>query len=239
MQSSVLSSHPDGLPQTCNGQGLKKMARAGLAWLETHYEVVNSLNVFPVPDGDTGTNMLLTMRSAYKEIANSKELHAGKIAQMIYQGALMGARGNSGVILSQLWRGFSSAIEDKETFDTEMIASGFEVASQTAYRAVQEPVEGTILTVAREVAAAARLGVQEDSDIVHLFEKIVTASRQTVERTPEMLAVLREAGVVDFGRHGIDLHTRRHAAFSYRRGTRTASLKRQRVSCTTERPCPN
>jgi DAK2 domain fusion protein YloV len=179
------------------------MARAGLAWLETHYEVVNSLNVFPVPDGDTGTNMLLTMRSAYKEIADSKELHAGKIAQMIYQGALMGARGNSGVILSQLWRGFSSAIEEKETFDTEMIASGFEAASQTAYRAVQEPVEGTILTVAREAAAAARLGVQEDSDVIHLFERIVNASRQTVERTPEMLAVLREAGVVDSGGMGL------------------------------------
>ncbi len=179
------------------------MAQAGLARLEMHYEVVNALNVFPVPDGDTGTNMLLTMRSAYKEIADSSEPHAGKIAQMIYRGALMGARGNSGVILSQLWRGFSSAIEERDVVDIAALASGFEEASRTAYRAVQEPVEGTILTVAREVAAAATLGAQENAGLIQMFERIVATSHQTVERTPDMLAVLKEAGVVDSGGMGL------------------------------------
>jgi DAK2 domain fusion protein YloV len=190
---------------TCDGQGLKQAARAGLAWLEKHYEKVNALNVFPVPDGDTGTNMLLTMRSAWKEIANSEETHAARVAKLIYNGALMGARGNSGVILSQLWRGFSQGIENEETLDASALVLGLEEATRTAYRAVQEPVEGTILTVAREIAEEAALAVQADSDIRTILSRVVERGQRSVEQTPELLAVLREAGVVDAGGMGLAL----------------------------------
>jgi uncharacterized protein len=188
---------------TCDGQDLKRLARAGLAWLEKNYETVNALNVFPVPDGDTGTNMLLTMRSAYKEIASSEERSAGKLAQLIYKGALMGARGNSGVILSQLWRGFAAGLEGADTINVPMIVRGFQEATKTAYRAVQEPVEGTILTVSREAAEAAQTAAIENPDMLYIMEATVKRAHDAVKRTPTMLAVLREAGVVDSGGMGL------------------------------------
>jgi len=204
MSSSKPSSQsPEDSSQPCNGQSLKRMARAGLAWLEKHYEKVNALNVFPVPDGDTGTNMLLTMRSAYKEIANSDEKNIGRVAQLIYNGALMGARGNSGVILSQLWRGFSAAIDSSETLDVQLLVRGLQEATRTAYRAVQEPVEGTILTVSREVAEAAEIAASENADVRYVMDQIVRQGWDAVKRTPQMLAVLREAGVVDSGGCGL------------------------------------
>src|SRR5574341_1966409 len=128
--------------ETCDGQDRKRLAAAGLAWLEKHYEKVNALNVFPVPDGDTGTNMLLTLRSAYKEIATSNDTHAGRMAQTIYNGALMGARGNSGVILSQLWRGFARGVESEAQLSVAALTRGLREATQTADKAVQEPVDG-------------------------------------------------------------------------------------------------
>lgn len=197
------SGEQPGQPPACDGQSLKRMARAGLAWLEANYETVNALNVFPVPDGDTGTNMLLTMRSAYKEIANSDEHDAGRVAQLIYNGALMGARGNSGVILSQLWRGFAAGLQGQPTLDVSVLVRGLQEASRTAYRAVQEPVEGTILTVAREVAEAAEIAARDTSDLSTLMEQMVRQAHDAVRRTPQMLAVLREAGVVDSGGSGL------------------------------------
>lgn len=204
MSSRNASSQPTGEAlQVCDGHTLKRMARAGLLWLEKNYEKVNALNVFPVPDGDTGTNMLLTMRSAYKEIATSDDKHIGRVAQLIYNGALMGARGNSGVILSQLWRGFASGLDGHETMDSALMVRGFQEASRLAYRAVQSPVEGTILTVAREASEAAEISLAERSDTLYVMEEVVKRAQDAVKRTPTMLAVLREAGVVDSGGSGL------------------------------------
>ncbi|MBN1119850.1 MAG: DAK2 domain-containing protein [Anaerolineae bacterium] len=188
---------------TCNGQDLKQLAQAGLAWLEQNYEMVNALNVFPVPDGDTGTNMLLTMRSAYEEIARIDEAHIGQIAQRLYTGALMGARGNSGVILSQLWRGFAKGIENRPTLDTKGLLNGLQEATRTAYQAVQEPVEGTMLTVAREVSEEAELICKETDDLMIVLDRIVTRGHESVQRTPHLLKVLADAGVVDSGGMGL------------------------------------
>ncbi len=204
MAMSDLPGHSSEAPKlSFDGQGLKRMARAGLAWLEKHYEKVNALNVFPVPDGDTGTNMLLTMRSAFKEAAASEETHAGRMAQLIYNGALMGARGNSGVILSQLWRGFAQGLDGCATVDAALLVRGLQEATRTAYRAVQEPVEGTILTVSRDVAQAAETAAGRTSDLLSILEYMVEQSHLSVKRTPELLAVLREAGVVDSGGMGL------------------------------------
>lgn len=188
---------------TIDGQDLKRLAQAGLAWLEANYEHVNSLNVFPVPDGDTGTNMLLTMRSAFNEIHNSRERSVATVAGQLYHGALMGARGNSGVILSQIWRGFARGIENHETVDAAQIQKGFAEAARTAYQAVQEPVEGTLLTVIREVSEETTAAVAETKDLVAILERLVARSRDAVRRTPELLKVLRDAGVVDSGGMGM------------------------------------
>jgi DAK2 domain fusion protein YloV len=189
--------------RTCDGQDLQACVWAGLAWLERHYEEVNALNVFPVPDGDTGTNMMLTMRSAHDEVCDIKENHAGQVAQKIYNGALMGARGNSGVILSQLWRGFARGIEGMPVFDTNALVRGFQEAVRMAYQAVQEPVEGTMLTVASDVAREAEAAVKETTDVVAVMERVVQRAHLSVQRTPELLAVLAEAGVVDSGGMGL------------------------------------
>ncbi len=188
---------------TCDGQGLKRMAEAGLAWLEENHQHVNDLNVFPVPDGDTGTNMLLTMRSAYREVANSEETDASKVARALYNGALMGARGNSGVILSQLWRGISNALSHKPTFTPADIKVCLEEATRVAYGAVQEPVEGTVLTVIREVSEAVQTNVDNNANFNSLMSYIVEQAQASVERTPEQLPVLKEAGVVDSGGMGL------------------------------------
>lgn len=190
-------------PIACDGQGLKQLTAAGLAWLEQNYEIVNALNVFPVPDGDTGTNMLLTMRNAYKEIVDSDETHLGAMAQRIYNGALMGARGNSGVILSQLWRGFHRVVEKEASLNPSLLARGLWEASRTADHAVQEPVEGTILTVARDGAREAEQAAEEGNDLHTMLERIVARCQWSVERTPELLHVLRDAGVVDSGGMGL------------------------------------
>ena len=147
-----------------DGQALKHLVEAGLTWLKTNQQTVNSLNVFPVPDGDTGTNMMLTMTSAWNEIKNSGEKHAGKMAVLVAQGALMGARGNSGVILSQLWRGFARGLQDVELIDAPVMVKALAEARDTAYKGVVKPVEGTILTVAKDLAAAAETALTETQD---------------------------------------------------------------------------
>jgi hypothetical protein len=186
-----------------NGQDLKRLAEAGLTWLRTNQQIVNSLNVFPVPDGDTGTNMVLTMQAAWNEIANSPERNFGKMAHAIAQGALMGARGNSGVILSQLWRGFARSLDNVEHLEGAGLARALAASRDTAYKGVVRPVEGTILTVAKDLAAAAEEAAKETNDLYEMFLKIVPAADRSVQRTPDLLPVLRDAGVVDSGGKGL------------------------------------
>ncbi len=185
-----------------DGQGLKRLIQASLTWLRHHQAAINALNVFPVPDGDTGTNMLLTMQSVWAEIADSPEQNAGVIAHKLAHGALMGARGNSGVILSQLWRGFARSLANKQTFAASDLSQALQEAADTAYKGVIKPVEGTILTVAREAAVAAEQASREQGDLVVVLAYIVGQTKQAVARTPSQLAVLAEAGVVDAGGQG-------------------------------------
>lgn len=186
-----------------NGQGLKQLVEASLTWLRTNQQIVNSLNVFPVPDGDTGTNMLLTMQAAYEEISNSGEENIGKMAHAVAQGALIGARGNSGVILSQLWRGFARAVDNLELMDAELLVAALKEAKNTAYKGVVRPVEGTILTVGKDIALDAEQKLKETSDLLELLESIVQAADQSVKRTPDLLPILKQAGVVDSGGKGL------------------------------------
>lgn len=189
--------------RTCNGQQFKKLARAGLFWLEKHQQIVNALNVFPVPDGDTGTNMLLTMRSAWRNIQDSSEEHVGKLAQKFSKGALMGARGNSGVILSQIWRGMAQALEHQAELSAADLGRAFQQASDTAYKGVMKPVEGTILTVIREGAEEALDAAAKSDDLRFVLRRAITRCGQALERTPELLPILKQAGVVDSGGQGL------------------------------------
>ena len=188
-----------------DGQSLKRLVEAGLAWLHTNQQIVNSLNVFPVPDGDTGTNMFLTLTSAYNEIKDSGEKHLGKMAGLVAKGALMGARGNSGVILSQLWRGFARGVQDNATLDVETLVKAFAESRDTAYKGVVRPVEGTILTVAKGIAAGteASLGSAAKRDAIDILEIAVKSADESVKQTPELLPVLKQAGVVDSGGKGL------------------------------------
>ena len=185
-----------------DGQDLKKALFAGAAWLEEHREAINALNVFPVPDGDTGSNMSATMQAAIRGIAESNETSAGVIAAKLAHGALMGARGNSGVILSQTLRGVAQGLENKKTFAAPDLAVALEEASRLAYRAVLKPVEGTILTVVRESAEAAKISAGRGDDLVGLMQEVVIAARLSVARTPDLLPTLKQAGVVDSGGQG-------------------------------------
>ena len=186
-----------------NGQDLKKAILAGHAWLEQHREAINALNVFPVPDGDTGTNMSLTMRAATKEIADSDELSAAVIAEKLSRGALMGARGNSGVILSQILRGLSQGLAGKTTFTAQDFAAAYAEAAKLAYRAVIKPVEGTILTVVRESAEVAVQSASAGGDLIATLGETVAAAQASVARTPDLLPTLKQAGVVDAGGQGL------------------------------------
>jgi hypothetical protein len=201
--ANPLSIPPEGQLLAINGQVLKRLTEAGLTWLKTNQQTVNALNVFPVPDGDTGTNMVLTMQSAYDEISNLPENNAGAMAHAIAHGALMGARGNSGVILSQLWRGFARALDQVDAFQGSELAHALAVARDTAYKGVLRPVEGTILTVAKDAAHAADVARKDTNDPVAILEQVVKAADLSVQRTPELLPVLKEAGVVDSGGKGL------------------------------------
>ncbi len=182
---------------------LKSLAQAGCDWLDRHHALVNQLNVFPVPDGDTGTNMLMTMRNAVKEIAGNDSAHIGEIADDLAHGAMMGSRGNSGTILSQIWQGFAHALKNEPTLDAPLLVTGLREAADTAYRGVIKPVEGTILTVAREAAEEAESAIEDTQDIPTLLERVVVRAKDALERTPEMLPILQKAGVVDSGGSGL------------------------------------
>lgn len=189
---------------TIDGHNLRNSVSAGLAWLRTHQQVVNSLNVFPVPDGDTGTNMALTMQAAWDEVEAQDDRSVSVVAHAIAQGALMGARGNSGVILSQLWRGFARATDGRDELDADGLVQALAEARDTAYKGVVRPVEGTILTVSKDMAAAAQEARNQGAhSILRILQEVVQAADQSVQRTPELLPVLREAGVVDSGGKGL------------------------------------
>ena len=195
--------HPGNKTPIIDGDQYKKLMNAGLTWLRTNQESVNALNVFPVPDGDTGTNMVLTLQAAYDEISNSSEKHVGSLAEKLAHGALMGARGNSGVILSQIWRGFSKGIGESEFLDGKSLVEGLLQARDTAYKGVVRPVEGTILTVCKDMALEGEKALQESEDPYFLLDKVTEAALVSVDYTPELLDVLKEAGVVDAGGKGL------------------------------------
>ncbi len=187
-----------------NGQTLKEMLAAGTAWLEKNVSGINAINVFPVPDGDTGTNMLLTMHSAIEEAKQNTDSTASSIAKSIAHGALMGARGNSGVILSQFWRGIAKGLEGKSSFNGKDFALALVEASQAAYEGIIHPVEGTMLTVLRDAARVAKETTKTNSEsLLSVMESATAEAKDSVARTPDLLPVLREAGVVDAGGQGL------------------------------------
>lgn len=187
-----------------DGRQFKSMLLAGMAWLEQHYQIVNQLNVFPVPDGDTGINMLLTMQSAYSEIAELDDPHVGNVARKFAKGAVNGSRGNSGVILSQIWRGFSVALRELERLDTPGFVSACETGTRFAYDAAPKPArEGTILTIIREVSERLGSEVETRPDLRDLLVSAVDQANDALVRTPDMLPILKQAGVVDSGGQGL------------------------------------
>jgi len=189
-----------------DGQLFKRALLGSLSWLAANHEEVNRLNVFPVPDGDTGTNMLLTLQSAVEDVKESNAAEVSKIAKLASHGSLMGARGNSGVILSQIFRGFARAVEGKSSLTPAELAAAFEEAANAAYRAVNKPTEGTILTVAREAGRAASAAASSpDANVPRVIAAAAAGARAAVLKTPGQLQILRDAGVVDAGGFGLQL----------------------------------
>lgn len=186
-----------------DGKAFAEMVLYGARHLSQNANVVDALNVFPVPDGDTGTNMNLSMTSGAKEVEQIDTGNIGKVAASLAKGLLMGARGNSGVILSQLFRGFGKSIEQKSKIDAKEFAAAFQAGVDTAYKAVMKPVEGTILTVAKDAAKKAVDTAQTETDIIAVMEAVVREAEASLERTPELLPVLKEVGVVDSGGKGL------------------------------------
>jgi hypothetical protein len=202
---------------TIGGQDLREMFAAATTWLEKSASDIDALNVFPVPDGDCGTNMLLTMRSCIEEAYRAPDRSASAVVQAMANGALMGARGNSGVILSQIWRGLAQGLAGKESFTGSDLADALVQASAMAYKGLSNPVEGTILTVVREASSATQAQVANGSDdLIAVMEAAVSAANESVANTPTLLPVLREAGVVDAGGQG--LYTILEGALRYLRG---------------------
>lgn len=189
--------------KTIDASTLKKMFLAGAANIEANKEKINELNVFPVPDGDTGTNMTLTIMSAVKEVNTLENPTMEELAKAISGGSLRGARGNSGVILSQLFRGFTKEIKDYKEINVTVMTNAFHKAVETAYRAVMKPKEGTILTVARGAAEKAAELASRTDDLVYFGQEIIAHMEEVLKSTPEMLPVLKEAGVVDSGGQGL------------------------------------
>ncbi len=189
--------------QYINGKDLVRSVKAGCIKLEHNREKVNLLNVFPVPDGDTGTNMYLTLLAAVKEGEKNMDQPLGKVAKAMSSGSLMGARGNSGVILSQIFRGIAKVLEGKEESDALLFAQALKSGSDTAYKAVMKPVEGTILTVIREISRACEMEAKKNNDLTASLLAGINAGYITLEKTPSMLPVLKEAGVVDSGGQGL------------------------------------
>jgi len=185
-----------------DGRDLKKALEGAKLHIERHIDEVNSLNVFPVPDGDTGINMFLTMKSATEAIEGAGS-SAGLVATSAAKGALLGARGNSGIILSQILRGIAKGLEGRETFSFTDFAHALNIGSEQAYKVVEKPVEGTILTVIREASTEASRVAEKKTSFARAISAVVLRARETVKRTPEMLPVLKEAGVVDAGAKGL------------------------------------
>jgi hypothetical protein len=189
-----------------DGPLFKRALLGSLSWLSANHEEVNRLNVFPVPDGDTGTNMLLTLQSAVEDIKESDAAEVSKIAKLASHGSLMGARGNSGVILSQIFRGFARAVEGKSSLSPAALATAFEEAANAAYRAVNKPTEGTILTVAREAGRSASAAASSpDATVPSVIAAAAAGARAAVLKTPSQLQILRDAGVVDAGGFGLQI----------------------------------
>jgi DAK2 domain fusion protein YloV len=202
---------------TLDGHDLKAMFAAGADWLEKIAPGINALNVYPVPDGDCGTNMLLTIRASLDEAAHSENGSVAVMTQAIAKGALLGARGNSGVILSQMWRGLAQELKNAKVIDAKDLARALQEAAETAYLALSQPVEGTILTVMREAAVAAtQEAANTGASPASVLVAAVNAARASVMNTPNLLAVLKDAGVVDAGGHG--LYTFLEGALNYLKG---------------------
>lgn len=188
---------------TINAQVIKTCFLSGAAMLESKKEWINELNVFPVPDGDTGTNMTLTIASAVKEVEALEEVEMATLCKAISSGSLRGARGNSGVILSQLLRGFTKVVREKDAVDAATLAQAFDKAVETAYKAVMKPKEGTILTVARGMADKILELAPTTPDLEVLLDKVIVYGDEVLDYTPELLPVLKQAGVVDSGGQGL------------------------------------
>ncbi|RXI98049.1 DAK2 domain-containing protein [Anaerobacillus alkaliphilus] len=189
--------------KSLEGEKLAQMFIVGANNLTQNVKLVDSLNVFPVPDGDTGTNMNLSITSGVKEVKQQAPDHVGKLAGAFAKGLLMGARGNSGVILSQLFRGFSKSVEGKATLNGKQFADAFAAGVDMAYKAVMKPVEGTILTVAKDAARKAQDAAKRSDDIITIMEATLSEAKASLERTPDLLPVLKEVGVVDSGGKGL------------------------------------
>lgn len=203
--------------KSIDGQTLREMFSAATAWLEKSSAEIDALNVFPVPDGDTGTNMLLTMRSTVEESFRAPDRSAAGVTRAMAKGALMGARGNSGVILSQIWRGLAQGLADKDSLTAADLANALQQAATMAYNGISDPVEGTMLTVIKDTAKAAQAQVSDDGDdVIAVMEAAVNAAGKSVANTPHLLQVLREAGVVDAGGQG--LYTILEGALRYLKG---------------------
>ena len=186
-----------------DGKRFAEMVIQGANHLAANAQYVDALNVFPVPDGDTGTNMNLSMTSGAKEVKSNVQEHIGKVGSALAKGLLMGARGNSGVILSQLFRGFAKAIEAKPTITSLEFAAALNAGVETAYKAVMKPVEGTILTVAKDAAKHAVAVAKNHEDLIGLMEEVLKEAKASLNRTPDLLPVLKEVGVVDSGGQGL------------------------------------
>lgn len=203
-EDSTHAKDPPAQPViTIDGADLIELAGAGFAWLKQHIHIVNALNVFPVPDGDTGTNMALTMQAAWKAAVESKSESIDVVTQALAYGAVRGARGNSGVILSQILRGWAESLRGQRCLDVELFAAAMRQGKDTAYKGVMKPVEGTILTVMREAAEAAGHAAAISTDLRFVLDTSLAKARQALANTPNLLPVLKQAGVVDAGGQGL------------------------------------
>ena len=198
MTNQISSTTVSAIDSAC----FKRMIEAGLAWFERHYQIVNDLNVYPVPDGDTGTNMMLTLREAHRKMNESADGVKDR-ALALANGAINGSKGNSGTLMSQMFDGFARSLNGSEVIDAAGLARGFREAVQAAYKALQNPVEGTILTVAREIAEEVEAAAAITPDLKKILERIVERGTVSVAHTPELLPKLKQAGVVDSGGRGL------------------------------------
>jgi len=191
--------------KTIDGPLLADMTKAALRWLQSNKEEINSLNVFPIPDGDTGINMVLTMQAGCEKLNQPVSKSVSEVSSQLANGTLMGGRGNSGIILSQIWRGISNSLAGLDEFDPNQFAVALVQASECAYRNVVKPVEGTILTVMKDASKAATHATKDGVDIVKLLQQVVLSCEQSVQATPDLLPILKQAGKVDAGGYGLQL----------------------------------